>query len=177
MKRFPLYLTVTAVAVLAGCGSSNTANSNSTSTTASAIAPESRCTTAQLEAALGEPQGTTGTTHYPLNLRNTSTSTCTIEGYADVSFVAGDDDHQIGHAAGQDTGPLPTITLSPGHTVSATLGIEDPANLPADCDATPPSGLRVSPPDQSASLVIDPAGIACANPKYTTLHIGPFQSA
>jgi hypothetical protein len=177
MKLRRLDLTVGLIFVLAGCSSSNTASTNSTSTSASTTASESHCATAQLEAKLGEPQGTTGTTKYSLNLSNTSTSTCTIQGYAGVTFVAGDDNHPIGHAADQDTGPLPTITLSPGQTASAILGIEDPANLPADCDATPPSGLRVSPPDQSASLVIDPAGIACANPKYTTLHIGPFHNA
>jgi hypothetical protein len=169
MRRLPRYLTAAAMAALAGCGSSNTA------TTSPAI---SRCTTAQLEASLGEPRGTGGTTtDYPLNLRNTSTSTCTIQGYAGVSFVAGDDNNQIGHAASWDTGSAPTIMLSHGQTASATLGIVDPANLPPDCDPTPPTGLRVSPPDQTASLVIDPAGIACSNPKYTTVHVGPFQSA
>lgn len=127
---------------------------------------------------LGEPRGTGGTTtDYPLNLRNTSTSTCTVQGYAGVSFVAGDDNHQIGHAASRDTGSAPTITLSHGQTASATLGIVDAANFPPDCDPTSPTGLRVSPPDQTAWLVIDPAGIACSNPKYTPLHVGPFESA
>jgi hypothetical protein len=110
------------MAALAGCGSSNTA------TTGPAI---SRCTTAQLEASLGEPRGTGGTTtDYPLNLRNTRASTCTVQGYAGVSFVAGDDNHQIGHAASRDTGSAPTITLSHGQTASATLGIVDAANFP-----------------------------------------------
>jgi hypothetical protein len=170
LKRCLVYLAA-AVTALAGCGSSNTAP---TGPTAAAI---SRCATAQLDVGLGEPEGTGGTTHYPLNLRNNGQSKCTIQGYVGVSFVAGDDNHQVGHVASQDAGSPPTITLSPGQTASATLGIEDPANFPSDCDATPPTGLRVSPPDQAASVVIDPAGVACANPKYTTLHVGPFRSA
>jgi len=172
MKRLPRYVTAAMAAIaLAGCGPSNTATKG---TSGPAI---SRCPTAQLEASLGEPAGTGGTTtNYPLKLRNTSNSTCTIQGYAGVSFVAGDDNHQVGHAASQDTGSAPTITLSPGQTASATLGIVDAANFPPDCDGTPPTGLRVSPPDQTASLVIDPAGIACSNPKYSPLHVGPFQS-
>jgi hypothetical protein len=134
------------MAALAGCGSSNTA------TTGPAI---SRCTTAQLEASLGEPRGTGGTTtNYPLNLRNTSTSTCTIQGYAGVSFVAGDDNHQIGHAASRDTGSAPTIsaptiTLSHGQTASATLGIVDPANLPR-------TATRLPPPDYGCRRRIRP---------------------
>ena len=171
MRRLRKNLTAAVAALaLAGCGSSNTAT---TGTTGPAI---SRCTTGQLEATLGEPGGTGGTTtDYPLSLRNTGTSACTIQGYAGVLFVAGDDNHQIGQAASRDTGSAPTITLSHGQTASATLGIVDPANFPPDCDPTPPTGLRVSPPDQTASLLIDPAGTACSNSKYATLHIGPFQ--
>jgi hypothetical protein len=94
-----------------------------------------------------------------------------------VSFVAGDDNHQIGHAASRDTGSAPTITLSHGQTASATLGIVDAANFPPDCDPTSPPDYGCPRRIRPASLVIDPAGIACSNPKYTSLHVGPFESA
>jgi hypothetical protein len=94
-----------------------------------------------------------------------------------VSFVAGPDNHQVGQAASQDPGSTPTVTLSPGQTASATVGIVEAGNFPPDCNMTPVSGLRLSPPGQTAPLVIGHADTACANPKYATLHVGPFASA
>jgi hypothetical protein len=118
-----------------------------------------------------------GTSYYPLTLRNTGSSKCIIQGYAGVWFVAGPDNHQVGQAASQDPGSTPTVTLSPGQTASATLGIVNARNFAPDCDMTPVSGLRVSPPGQTASLIIGHANTACANPNYTTLHVRPFASA
>lgn len=177
MRRLAIYLTVAAVAALAGCSSSKTGTSPSsapTTTTATSVSP---CTTAELAASLGPSNGAMGTIYYPLNLRNTGSSKCTIQGYAGVSFVAGADHHQVGQAARQDAGPTPVVTLSPGQTASAQLGIVEAGNFPPECNMTPVSGLRVSPPGQSASLVIDHADKACANSQYSTLHVGPFASA
>ena len=85
--------------------------------------------------------------------------------------------HQVGQAASQDPGSTPTVTLSPGQTASATLGIVEAGNFPPDCNMTPVSGLRVTPPGQTDSLVIAHADTACANPTYATLHVGPLASA
>jgi len=41
---------------------------------------------------------------------------------------------------------------------------------------TPVTGLRVSPPGPTPSLVIAHADRVCANPKYATMHVGPFAS-
>jgi Protein of unknown function (DUF4232) len=177
MRCFAMYLTVAATVALAGCGSSKTGTTATTATTGAPVATVSPCATAQLAASLGQSNGAAGTIYYPLNLRNTSSSTCTIAGYAAVSFVAGADDHQVGQAAKQDPGSTGTVTLSPGQTASARLGIVAAGNFPLDCTMTPVTGLRVFPPGQSASLVIGHADTACANPKYTTLHVGPWANA
>ena len=81
------------------------------------------------------------------------------------------------NASGATTAPCATVTLSPGQTASATLGIVDAGNFPGDCQRTPVSGLQSTPPGQTASLVIAHADTACANPQYSTLHVGPFASA
>jgi hypothetical protein len=111
-------------------------------------------------ASLGQKNGAAGTRYYPVNLRNTSNAQCTIQGYAGVSFVAGADNHQVGQAASQDPGSTPTVTLSPGQTASATLGIVEAGNFPPDCNMTPVSGLRVTPPGQTDTLVIANAATA-----------------
>jgi hypothetical protein len=175
MRRLSVCLAVAATVALAGCHSSKTGTPTSTATTSTpAVSP---CATAQLAASLGQENGTAGTRYYPVNLRNTSNAQCTIQGYAGVSFVAGADNHQVGQAASQDAGSTPTVTLSPGQTASATLGIVEAGNFPPDCNMTPVSGLRVTPPGQTDSLVIAHADTACANPTYATLHVGPLASA
>jgi len=130
MRRSPMYLAVAATVAPAGCSSSKTGTTPSTATTGTPTATASPCATPQLAASLGQPNGAMGTVYYPLNLRNTNTSTCTIQGYAAVSFVTGADNHQVGQAASQDPGATPTVTLSPGQTASATLGIVDAGNFP-----------------------------------------------
>ena len=176
MKRLPMCLGIAAAVVLAGCSSSKTSTAPSTATTNASGATTAPCATAALAASLGRPDGTAGTIYYPVNLRNTGSSTCTIQGYPGVSFVAGAN-NQVGQAAEHDPGSTATVTLSPGQTASATLGIVDAGNFPGDCQRTPVSGLQSTPPGQTASLVIAHADTACANPQYSTLHVGPFASA
>ena len=169
-------LGIAAAVVLAGCSSSKTSTAPSTATPSASGATTAPCATAALAASVGRPDGTAGTIYYPVNLRNTGSSTCTIQGYPGVSFVAGAN-NQVGQAAEHDPGSTATVTLSPGQTASATLGIVDAGNFPGDCQRTPVSGLQSTPPGQTASLVIAHADTACANPQYSTLHVGPFASA
>ncbi|MGZ4165384.1 MAG: DUF4232 domain-containing protein [Solirubrobacteraceae bacterium] len=99
--------------------------------------------------------GTAGTIFYTLNLTNLSGHACTLRGFPGVSAVnlrGG----RLGRAAARDTGQaVRTITLTPGHTAHATLGIVDIGALPtSSCPPTTAAGLRVFPPNQSASKVI-----------------------
>jgi len=144
MKRLPMYLSIAAAVILAGCSSSKTGTTPSTATTGTPAATASQCLTTALAASLGQENGTAGTVYYPLNLRNTGSSPCTIQGYAGVSFVAGADNHRVGKAAEQDPGSTATVTLSPGQMATATLGIVNAGNF--GCETTPVSGLQVSRP-------------------------------
>jgi hypothetical protein len=112
-----------------------------------------------------------------LVLRNTGSSTCIERGYPGVSFVSGSQCQQVGAAASRAPGTIATVTLAPGASASATLGIVDAGNFPSDCNKTSVTGLRVYPPEQTASLYISHADSACASTKYVTLHVNPFAAS
>jgi hypothetical protein len=112
-----------------------------------------------------------------LILRNTASATCIERGYPGVSFVSGSNGQQVGAAASRDAGTVATVTLAPGASVTATLGIVDAGNFPSDCNKTSVTGLRVYPPEQRTALYITHADSACANTKYVTLHVNPFAAS
>jgi hypothetical protein len=97
--------------------------------------------------------GTAGTIFYTLNFTNLSGHTCTLRGFPGVSAtkLGGG---QLGKPASRDSGQtVKTITLKAGRTAHATLGIVDIGALPK-CPPTTAAGLRVFPPNQTASKVI-----------------------
>jgi hypothetical protein len=116
--------------------------------------------------------GTAGTIFYTLNLTNLSGGTCTLHGFPGVSAVnlSG---AQLGRSAGWDRSQtVRTITLTAGQTAHATLGIVDTGALP-NCRPTTAAGLRVFPPNQTASKVIPFPFSACRSGGPTFLRIRP----
>jgi len=158
--------------------STTTTSPPSTATTTTAPpASLSACTSSHLAAALTSPQGAAGTTYYHLELTNTGSRPCTLYGYPGVSFVTGATGAQVGAAAehSSTTEPLSTVTLDPGASSVATLGIVDAGNYPTSCQITSASGLRVYPPGDVAALFIPTSGIStCANSADSTLRVGPI---
>src|SRR5690606_39509206 len=72
---------------------------------------------------------------------------CTLEGFPEVAYVAGDDNHQVGAAAAENADAGPAVTLKPGEPAVANLQEVTVQNFPEDvCDPTPVTGLRVSLP-------------------------------
>jgi len=118
--------------------------------------------------------GTAGSVYYPLILRNTGSSTCTMFGYPGVSYVASAGGSQIGAPAARRVGTAHTISLAPGQSAQATLGITDAANFTTACRITPVSWLRVYPPAQTVPLYIPHKDQACANTTDVTLQVGPM---
>jgi Domain of unknown function (DUF4232) len=108
--------------------------------------------------------GAAGTVYYVLRFTNLSGHTCTLRGFPGVSAVtlAG---HQIGSAAGRDHAtPVKTITIANHHTATATLGIVEAGNFPASkCGPTTAAGLRVYPPNQTASKIVPFPFAACSH--------------
>ena len=99
--------------------------------------------------------GTAGTIFYTLNFTNLSGHPCTLRGFPGVSAVnlrGG----MVGRAASRDSGQtVKTVTLTNGRTAHAVVGLVDIGALgPTMCPPTTAAGLRVFPPNQSASKVV-----------------------
>jgi uncharacterized protein DUF4232 len=137
------------------------------------------CKVADLTLSIRGEDGALGTIYRGLVFTNTGGRTCTIEGFPGVSFVAGDDGHQVGQAAVRDGAKGGVVTLKPGDTATAPVGFTNvDAYDPAECQPTPARGLRVYPPHDTASAFVPfpaPACIAMSVPqlKVLTVHAGP----
>lgn len=160
-----------------GCGSPEPSNEgkppagNQVSTQNSAQAPQRlaggksgrTCKTAEVKLSLGRGEGAAGTVFRPLRFTNTSNSSCTMIGYPGVSYVTGANGRQVGAAAVRTGGKRVLVTLAPGETASATVGFTQVDNFdPAACKKTPVRGLRVYPPNNTASKFIANPGFGCA---------------
>lgn len=132
------------------------------------------CPTAQLSAAVSQPSGAAGEIYYSLVLRNTGSTSCSLDGYPGVSFVAGPDNAQVGASADRLAGPMSLIVLSPGGEAQARLGISDAANFGPGCGLTTTDGLRIYPPNQTAFLIVTHSDQGCSNKADVTLHVGPL---
>ncbi|HTW13147.1 MAG TPA: DUF4232 domain-containing protein [Solirubrobacteraceae bacterium] len=116
--------------------------------------------------------GTAGTIFYTLEFTNLSGRTCTLRGYPGVSAInlSGG---RVGSAASRLTGhAVKTVTLGKGATATATLGAVDTGALP-NCRMTTAAGLRVYPPNQTASRTIPFPFPACANSGPAFLRVAP----
>ena len=122
-----------------------------------------RCTTGELSAGLGPAEGAAGSIYRDLVFTNTGPRTCELRGFPGVSYVTGDDGHQVGPAAvmqGERGGQVP---IPPGRTAVAPLQLVNVQNFdPGVCQPTPVRGLRVYPPGDTASLFVPMDGTGCA---------------
>lgn len=130
--------------------------------TPSAAGPD-RCHSAMLALGLGNGQGAAGTTYRSVRFTNVSGKTCTLQGFPGVSYVAGDNGKQVGQPAVHEGTKGAVVTVAPGATASVELGMVNVQNFDASvCRPTPVKGLRVYPPNETASLFIPAAGTGCA---------------
>ncbi|MCI1832466.1 MAG: DUF4232 domain-containing protein [Bifidobacterium sp.] len=151
--------------------SASATGSPSSSSTTSSGAKGGTCTTSQLSASLGQPNGAAGSTYVPLILTNHG-QTCTTEGFPGVSLTV--QGRQIGAAAARDGSSAPgAISLANGQSASATLRIVQAGNFDsATCSPTSTDAIRVYPPDQKAFLTIattDYTGCASTAVKLLTI--------
>jgi hypothetical protein len=124
------------------------------------VAAIPRCAASGLRISLGPgARVTTAITSYPLDFTNVSDAPCTLSGYPQVAAYWGDGG-QIGDTAGHDTSiAARLILLAPGQTAHASLDAAMPA---ARCRPVRASGLRVTPPGQSAARYIKRSLTTCA---------------
>lgn len=121
------------------------------------------CKVADLSLRLGGGDAAAGTSYRALVFTNKGSRTCTIQGFPGVSYVAGDDGHQVGPAAYRTGSKGAVVTLKPGDSAFATVGFVQVHNYdPAVCKPTEVRGLRIYPPHDYDSAFLPNAGTGCA---------------
>ncbi|HVV13563.1 DUF4232 domain-containing protein [Amycolatopsis sp.] len=124
------------------------------------------CKAADLKLSVGQGDAAAGTVYRPLIFTNVSSHSCVIQGFPGVSYVGGADGHQVGPAAYRDGAKGPAITLAKGDTAYASVGFVNVQNYDTvTCQPQPVRGLRVYPPQETASMYIDLPGTGCGSDK------------
>jgi hypothetical protein len=191
-----------AAGLLAGCGTATTpaaSPSTSASATTPATSPSAAatqasspapapgpssagvaaCATSALHVAVpsGSGNAAAGSSYYPIQFSNTSSSPCTLYGYPGVSFVGAVGGSQIGAAATRNSAlAARLISLSPGQTVHATLQVVDAMNYPSGgCGLVTAHWLKIYPPNQTAPLYVSFTAQTCSKPK-TVLSVQTVQT-
>ncbi len=148
-----------------------------------------RCTTGNLDVWLDTMgSAAAGSTFYHLNLTNTSSHSCTLEGFPGVSGItqAG---IQLGRSAGRGTGHAATLVtlrsssvargiqdLISRSTATVILQVTDVFNFPTSkCGPTTAAGLRVYPPGQKESTVVPFPFVACGRTGPTYIYVEAAQ--
>jgi hypothetical protein len=121
------------------------------------------CRTTNLKLSLGPSDGAAGHIFQALRFTNASNQNCVIVGFPGVSYVTGTNGMQVGPAADRDGAIGSQIILKPGQVASTIVTFTDVGVFdPGVCKPTPTLGLRVYPPDSTASMFIAQNGTGCA---------------
>jgi hypothetical protein len=116
-----------------------------------------------LKLSFGGGDSAAGTAYRALVFTNKGSRTCTIQGFPGVSYVTGDDGHQVGPAAYRTGEKGPVVTLKPGGAAFSDIGFVQVRNFdPAVCKPTEVRGLRIYPPHEYNSMFIAAPGTGCA---------------
>lgn len=114
-----------------------------------------QCETANLKATAGHGNAAAGNHYVPLTFTNTGSGTCTMSGWPGVSYVNAPKGGPVGkpaHRTGDDGG---AVTLAPGESAVAKVDEVQVRNYdPNACGLTGVKGLRVYPPNNTASLFV-----------------------
>lgn len=142
----------------------------------SRVAGPPECKAGNLEVWLGlNPDGAAaGTTFYPIEFTNNgfNTHTCWVAGSPAVVAINASN-NKIGPGVAASTKGT-KITLKPGQTAFARLGIVD-AGIISGCGPTTGAGLEVTPPGQSKSQPIDSFSFpVCKNKPF--MHVMKLQA-
>lgn len=206
--RHPVSVAVTAVAVaglLAACASTSThqaatnpAGGAATSggktmtpggTTAASPAATGSAGTAglagcqptslQVTVNAGQAGGAAGSTFYPVDFTNTSSSPCGLYGYPGMSFVTAGNSggRQIGAAAQRNPGfGKVAVRVAAGGMAHAWLQVAGAGNYPASaCQPVTVHWLRVFAPGETQALYVNHAFAACSSAGAPLLTVMPVR--
>ena len=122
-----------------------------------------RCKNAELTVSLGAPDPGAGQIYSQILFVNKGTTTCRLSGHPGVSYVAGDDGHQVGASATRTGTVVTTVSLAPGATASALLHETNYANFDQSvCKPVTVRGLRVYPPGSTAAVFLPRVSKQCS---------------
>jgi len=157
-----------------------TTPSQSPSETTTASAPPAAvgpCKAATLTASTDATGGgAAGSVYEKLILTNSGTAPCVVEGFAGVSLAADANGEPIGEPATRETTtPVTRIELAPGKSAWAEIRYTQAGNY-GDCTKVPAAGLRIYPPNDTASLFVTEQHDACSNAGIKLLTITAFQA-
>ncbi|OLZ58085.1 hypothetical protein BS330_12680 [Amycolatopsis keratiniphila subsp. nogabecina] len=174
--NWTLAIAASVCAALSACGDGGTAPDSpgtpstsssalSTSTPRTTEAPDGLCQSDDVTMALGKGDGAAGSVYRPLLITNSSGEPCRIQGFPGVSYVAGDDGHQVGKPAERSGDKSDMVELSPGQAAAADVQFVNVHNYdPATCDPVPVNGLRIYLPQEADANFVPLDGTGCANP-------------
>jgi hypothetical protein len=116
--------------------------------------------------------GAAGSVYRQIIFTNTADEECGITGYPGVSYVdaAG---NQVGAPADREPGESPEVILAPGDSAIAPVKQTNAENYGGDCQLTDTIGLRVYPPNDTGSLIVDQVGTACASEDIVLMTVAP----
>ena len=136
-----------------------------------------RCLAGQMAARLVGAEGAAGSLYVKIQFTNLTAHRCSLAGRPGVSFVAGDDGHQVGLSARRNLAvPVVRVTLAPGGKARAQLRITNQANYPAAaCVPRHVRGLRVYPPGSTAAMYIPDPQTACSSSAVRQMTIDPVR--
>ena len=145
--------------------------------TAEASVSLPRCTSAALRITIGGGSGgAAGSVFTAVNFVNRSHRTCYLFGHPGVSFVAGDDGHQIGAAARRDKSSI-RVVLRPGARAHATLRVVDyQVYSRAFCRPVPVRGYRIYAPGETDAVFVSARSSACSNVGAHQLSVDAVQA-
>jgi Protein of unknown function (DUF4232) len=131
------------------------------------------CKPGNLKLSLGPSDGAAGHVFQALRFTNVSKVSCVIVGFPGVSYVTGDSGTQVGAPAARDGAKGAQITLKSGQVASAVISMTDIGVFDtATCKPTTTRGLRIYPPDSTASMYVAQTGRGCAgNPPSPQLRV------
>ena len=136
--------------------------SKPTTVTTTSATSSTRCTNSQLKVALGTQDNGAGQIYTPIVFTNIGSTMCTLVGHPGVSYVAGDDGHQVGASAVR-TGAAATVSILPGKSASALLHETNYSNFDAGtCKPVKVRGLRIYPPGSKAAVFIPRVTTQCS---------------
>jgi Protein of unknown function (DUF4232) len=204
-RAAPLVLSAAVLTgLLAACASSNAPQSGPTSTGGApghqsagaagsgspAASPTSSpglnglvaCQSSSLQVTVNTSQAdaAAGSTYYPVDFTNTSSSACGMYGYPGISFVTAGSGTgtQIGAAAQENPafGKL-AVRLAPGGVAHAWLQVATAGNFPtAACQPKAVDWLKVFPPDQTVAIYVNHSFDACASMGTPLLFVMPVRA-